>query len=76
MSTILEWSGYIVVLVVIAFIIFMYLIEFWCFIKCFKSKKFKKCFNKKCKLHECCFRYKDVLTEGDIEEIKKFLEQL
>lgn len=75
MKIIFEWFGGSVVVAVLTFIIFLYLIELWCFIKCFQSKKFEKCFNKKCKFHKLCFRYEDVLTEKDIEELEKFLEQ-
>ena len=76
MGTIFGWFGYIVLFILAVFMIFLYLVAFWCFIICFKDKKFKKCYNRTCKLHEYCFRYEDKLTEEDIEELEKLLEQL
>lgn len=70
MRTIFEWFGYIALFIVLAFRIFLYLVEFWCFIKCFKAMKFNKCFNRKCKFHAYCFRYEYLLTKEEIEELK------
>ena len=76
METIFEWFVFIAVAIVVMFMVYLYLVAFWCFIHCFKDKKFRKCSNGACKLREHCFRYEDVLTEEDIEELEKLIEQL
>lgn len=42
------------------------------FIKCFKIKK---CSNRNCKMNFCCDKYKEVITDEEIERLIKMIDE-
>ena len=69
----IEWCVSVLQCIMWIFIVAGDMIWLWYFFKC---RGVKNCHNKNCRFSEYCFRYEDVLTEEDKEELIKYFEQL
>jgi len=48
-------------------------VRFYYFIKCIKVKR---CSNRKCRFNQYCYKYQEVLTEEEVDELNKMIDQL
>ncbi len=48
-------------------------VRLYYFIKCIKVKK---CSNRKCRFNQYCYKYQEVLTKEEVDELNRMIDQL
>lgn len=71
MIKLFEIWGYIGLAIFFVTVVIGYFVLLWCFFKCMGVRE---CNNRKCKFRNCCFRYKEKLTEEEAKELLKLLD--
>lgn len=68
----LKQCNHIILILFTIIILIGNIIRLWYFVKCLKIKK---CNNRKCKYKNNCFKYQDIITDEEKEELLRLLDE-